>query len=435
MKKFTDIVKSMPKDLINFLKVFVSASMAIILITSILYGAVLGGIIKIITKANAVFPLIVLCSISSMLFSIIVLCIFSLSIKGIAGNFSNVLESISKGDFSLNLNKKDFKALGSVADSINGLMEEVRDVVNGSYTLTKSIIQSSYEVDSSANEAMKAMESISETIEEISNGAVQQASEAQKGADMAEHLSGQIAVVYDSYKIVIDETDNVNKLNKEGMESSRILKEKSDEYNSSSQRIFVAIENFTHTVENIGTFVKSIEDIAEQTNLLALNAAIEAARAGEAGKGFAVVADEVRKLADQSKQSTEEINNMMISIYNDSAQAADAIQVMKKASEQQNSSVNQTHESFIKISGAIESIVSKINDVNKAVEQMEKDKNKVVSVIENISAVSEETAAASKDVAATTEVQLKTFKDLKVAADKLNSLSGQMDKNLNKYKL
>lgn len=427
--------ESHPKNIGGLIKGILSASIILLIILSVIEGAALGVVLKVITKSNNIAILILLCIISNILLCIILILIIGKSIKKASGNFSSVIQAISSGDFSLSLDEKDFSSLGKAAGNVNKLMNEVRSIVTGSYGLTKSIVQSSYEVDLSAKEASEAINEISRTIDDIASGATEQASEAQRGAEMAENLSMQIAVVYNSYGEVISETNNVNRLNKEGLESAKVLRNKSNEYNQSAEKIFISIENLTNTLKDIGFFVESIESIAEQTNLLALNAAIEAARAGEAGKGFAVVADEVRKLADQSKESTEKISVMMNNIHQDTKQAQEAIEVMKSVSMQQGEAVNQTDDSFSRIAGAVDSIVVKINEVNKAVAQMEKDKDKVVTAIEKISSVSQQTAASSEEVSATTESQLKIFEGMKNAADKLNGLSKEMDENLKKYKL
>lgn len=427
--------KSMLNSLKSIFKTVASTSSIFALIISILLGVVLGVVLNLIVNADKLIIIVVVCIIFNVLLCIVVLTCFAVSMKKLMGNFANIFREIGQGDFSAALKAEDFKALGPVADNVNGLVSETRKIINGAYSLTTSIIKTSDEVDSLSNDATKAINEISKSVDEIASGATNQASEAQKGADLAENLSEQIDVVNRSYSVVINEAASVDTLNKEGIQAITVLKEKSDEYNEASEKIFTAIENLVTTLNDIGIFVESIEAIAEQTNLLALNAAIEAARAGEAGKGFAVVAEEVRKLADQSKESTEKITNMMKDIEQDSHQAIEAKETMKTVWVDQSEAVKQTDHSFSKIAGGIDSIVVKINDVNEAVLKMDKYKDNVLAVIENISSVSQETAACSEEVAATTESQLKLFENLKNVADKLNVLSKDMDKNLNKYKI
>ena len=188
-----------------------------------------------------------------------------------------------------------------------------------------------------------------------------------------------------------------------------------------------------NTVQQITSFTESIENITEQTNLLALNAAIEA-KSREAGLGFAVVADEVRKLADQSRQSNLEIANLVESISEDSKIAIEVIEDLRKTSEEQNLSVEQTKQAFSDIANAIYAIVDKFRSVNESVNKMQEDKDEVIRSIEHISSVSQETAA-SEEMSATTDSQMKAFDELNEASKSLEELVLELDERLKRYKI
>ncbi len=374
------------------------------------------------------------------LFACFVTCIVFIILTGLQykktiKQFSKDLDGFKSGDFSRIIEPKQYGILGQMATVVNLVISDVRSLIESFFNLSLSITQASRKVTSTSENATSAIEEISKTIDEIAKGASSQAEEAQIGVQVVDKLSDQINFVYESYSGITNETNKIIDLNTVGLKAVTTLRDKSKETYETSEKIFAVVENLTNTTKDIGLFVESIENIAEQTNLLALNAAIEAARAGEAGKGFAVVADEVRKLADQSRKSTEEINNMMQSIEEESALAISSMEIMKKVSQEQNLAVDKTNSSFSDIANAIDYIVEKINDVNKAVIKMQEDKSEVISAIENISSVSQQTAASSEEVAATTENQLKTLEDMKIASESLDQLVKQLDVKLKKYKL
>lgn len=318
---------------------------------------------------------------------------------------------------------------------MNSITSEMRKIVQGSYSLTKSIVDSSLDMSAKVGQATSSITEISKTINEIAAGASEQVLETQKSLEVFNGLSDQIIIVNDSYNSIVHETDSISSLNREGLETVKVLKEKSDDFGISSEKIFSAVENLTAALEGIGLFVQSIQSIADQTNLLALNAAIEAARAGESGRGFAVVADEVRKLAEQSKKSTEEISNMMVGIQKDSQQAIEAMKSMQNVSKEQLIAVEQTDASFRRIAHAIDNIVLKIKDTNNAVSQMEILKDKSISAIRNTAGISEQAAAASEELAANIELQTDIFEAMSKSAEELSNLSRNMNVNLEKYKL
>lgn len=401
---------------------------------AVLGGTVLGFILNAVTNADKTFLIIILCTISIIAVEILAFVVFSSSIKASSGSLSGIFLAISQGDFTINLDDKKYKTFGKIAEHMNSITSQMRDIIQGTFRLTKAIVDSSMDISGKVVKANSSFNEVSKTIEEIAAGASEQVSETQKSAEMFDALSNQIAEVYDSYETIVQEAEHVNTMNKDGLNTVKDLRDKSDEYNSSSEKIFFAVEKLTTTLNNIGMFVETIQGIAEQTNLLALNAAIEAARAGESGKGFAVVADEVRKLADQSKSSTENIRTMMGSIQEDSQQAIEAMKSMKAVSHEQLEAVSQTDEFFRKTAEAVESILSKINDTNSAIKQMESSKNASASAMEKTAQVSEQTAAACEELAATVESQLQLFDEMSASADKLSTLSKEMDESLRKYK-
>lgn len=402
------------------------------LLISVLLGAALGvaSMLAGITWLPLVFFIVY-----GIVITLVVKIMVEKSIKKLVTRFSTEMEVIKRGDFSRLVQSKNYGMLGGVASIVNAVLGDIRVLIDGFFTLSTSIVEASNKVNATAQEATAAVEEIAKTVDEIAKGASEQAQEAQQGVHTVDKLSDQINFVYDTYTGVTNETTRINELNNAGIESVKILRVKSKENFDTSEKIFSVVEKLTNTTKDIGLFVESIESIAEQTNLLALNAAIEAARAGEAGKGFAVVAEEVRKLADQSRQSTEEINNLVRSIQEESQQAIKSMEVMKKVSQDQNFAVNQTDSAFNDIANAITTIVSRINEVNAAVIQMQEDKNDVINSIETISSVSEETAASSEEVAASTEHQLQAFEGMKSAAEGLEQLVQELESKLKKYKL
>jgi methyl-accepting chemotaxis protein len=403
-----------------------------VMIGSIIFSLIFALIFSLLFKNFSLFLPIFL---SSMLMSLISRTLEIHYLKKTITKFNGEMQIIKQGDYSYLIESKNYGLFSKVVSIINPVLSDIRRLIDNFFSLSVSITQAANSVTNTSDGAKSAIQEISKTVNEIAKGASEQAADAQTGVQIVDKLSEQIDVVFNSYKEVTDETNKIVDLNDVGLESIKSLRKKSEDTFSTTEKIFSVVEKLTTTTKDIGIFVEAIENISEQTNLLALNAAIEAARAGEAGKGFAVVADEVRKLADQSRQSTDEITTLMESISEESQLAIQSMDDMKKVSTEQNKVVNNTNTAFEDISNAISYITEKINSVNIAINKMQNDKVEVISAIENISSVSQETAAASEEVATTTELQLKSIDDMSESAYSLSKQILELNNNLKKFKI
>lgn len=373
--------------------------------------------------------------ISGFLISVIAKWLADRSFRRLSKRLVADLEVFRSGIFTHYITPESFGPLEGAAHLTNELLSEIRLLINNFFSLSRSIRGSSYQVNETATTAAASIGEISETMAGIAKGAFDQAQESQQGVLMIEKLSEQIDKVYKSYQDVMNETGRIEGLNKAGMESVAILDKKSGETENASERIFGVVEKLTQTLSDIGLFVRSIEGIAEQTNLLALNAAIEAARAGDAGRGFAVVAEEVRKLADESKQSTMQIENLMENIQQETELAVTSMNVMRAATKEQSSAVVLTKTAFSNTASAIRAIVSQVGTVNEAIASMQTDKKEVMSVIESIASVSQQTASSSEEVSGSTTSQITAINTLKVAVTELDALVQSVELQLKKYKI
>lgn len=427
--------KEQPNGLMNSLKSKLLSSISLLLLVAVLEATIFAFVLKALNKYNSMFLLIILCVISNVIISILLFVIITINIKKSSLKIYDVIRLVSSGDLSVNIDINNQKTLGKIANHVNSITSEMRKIIQNTYNLTRSIVASSLDMSVKVSQATSSVSEISKTVNEIADGASLQVSETQNSIELFGDLTNQINLVNDSYNFIVCETDNISELNKKGTDTVNDLKIKSKEIDVSSTQIFSSVENLTTALEGIGLLVQTIQNIADKTNLLALNATIEAARAGDSGNGFAVVAEEIRKLADDSKKSTREIRDMISGIQDDSQQVNVAMNSMQDVLIQQLDAVNQTDASFQEIAIAINNIVQNIKDTSNAVSQMERLKDSSIEAIQRTAAISEQAAAASEELAANIELQMNVFDALSKSSEELNQMSKNMNKSLEKYKL
>jgi methyl-accepting chemotaxis protein len=213
------------------------------------------------------------------------------------------------------------------------------------------------------------------------------------------------------------------------------LDQKSKATSEITRNVITKVQKFETQSHHIGGFISSINKIAAQTNLLSLNASIEAARAGTAGLGFAVVAEEIRELADQTVQAASQIQNIVSELQSQTKETVDTALQAEGIVESQTVSLKKAVDAFHIIDQQVENLVNHMNQVSQGMQKIESAKEDTLTAIESISAVSEQTAAATEEVSATSLTQIDSVEQLRKSAYELAEDAIKLQETIKLFKI
>ncbi len=360
-----------------------------------------------------------------------------------------IAQSVSKPLKKLALTMKNAKSgdltekvLDEGKDEIAEVCNNYNDMISNISSLILKVRESSQYVFASANTISTASEStftiseqIAQSIEEMSMGSTNQASEINGSVMDINNLSEGITLVEENVSHVISIANNISGLNSTASNTINELNIKSAQVSDTTNKVYSNINDLSSSMKEIQKILKMQNTISEQTNLLALNASIEAARAGDAGKGFAVVASEVSKLADKSKEFNSIINNIIASIGNKTDDTVGEVLKSNEVVKEQINAVKDTEKLFETMFASMENVLANIKMTEKSVSDIMKSKNNVTESMGNISAVAQESAAVTQQISASTQEQITSSNELFNQAKDLKELAEALNVEITKFRI
>ena len=384
--------------------------------------SVISGSVDSIRLASII--VVILATVVSSAVGIVV----SNSIGSTVKSISNGFEQAAQGDLTVAIKSKRKDEFGALSASANKMMENTKRLLLKISATADSLKKSSVDIGGASGSLVTASENITNSVDEIRQGLDQQANDAGDCLAEADKLTEKIEVVRENVKAIDDMAADADESVKNGIQAVENLKTKANETVEVTKSVIVDIEALAAETSSIENIIATINDIASQTNLLSLNASIEAARAGEAGKGFSVVAEEIRKLAEQSAVSAGEIGTIITAVSAKTEKTAGAAKHAEEIVKQQEEAVATTLSEFNIINENVKTIASHLKEIGLQVVEMEKAKVNTLSAVDGISAVSEEAAASSTEVGETALAAQnaaknlnEVVKDLSIAADSLTT--------------
>ena len=370
--------------------------------------------------------------------AIIALIIGTVLAKGIGkaiGDMKNTMESVAQGDLTVQFKTKrkdEFKILeNSLSHMIGNMQQLVKEVAE----VSDRVNISAEDLSNTSSIVLESSKNISIAVNEVAIGSSKQVVDTDACLRQMSTLSDMVNKVYDETNEIDGLFENTRETVANGLSIVNNLNDKAKATSHITKEISTGMKNLEENSRSIESIVNAINEISEQTNLLSLNASFEAARAGESGRGFAVVAGEIRNLATKSMESANQIQEIINSIQYQTNETAKTTQKAEEIVLTQEKALQDTISVFGSINNLVEDLVLELDKIKQYVAGMESAKNDTLDSIQNISAVSEESAAASEEVSATAISQSEEIEQLAGAAEGLTSDAKVLQEAIGKFKI
>ena len=324
---------------------------------------------------------------------------------------------------------------GAIAHAVLHMKQALRSMVQQIRAQSANIHQASGQLEENATATSGNVDSVETAVNEIATGATSQATETQRATE-------DVVMMGTMIEDTSTQVENLNSTAVEMSNASASARDALEELNHINEKAIESIEVIyqqTHTTNESALKIKDVTEliasIAEETNLLSLNASIEAARAGDAGKGFAVVASQIQKLAEQSNASTKKIDDIIHTLLMDSENAVHTMEEVREVMHQQSEKVEQTKQVFGSVNQGIDQSISGMETISEHTRQLDHARENIVDTVQNLSAIAQENAASTEETNAVVMEIGGVMQQISGNAQELRRIADILEKNMETFKL
>lgn len=352
---------------------------------------------------------------------------------------SQIVQKMADLDFSENENTEKMKKrkdeTGVMTRSVALLREELVNLLEGIQKQSVQLFKTSANLDGDSDETQKMVEQVDRAVGDIATGATSQAQETQNATENVIAMGNMIEDTNAEAERLNGNAQQMKDSSDQAMQILKELNEINDRTKQSIEEVYTQTNITNESVQKIKEATVLIASIAEETNLLSLNASIEAARAGEQGKGFAVVASQIQKLAEQSNESASQIDEITNALISDSTKSVETIAQVRDIMNEQSEKMEKTDSMFRQVNTGVDHAMDSVNTITEKTELLNQSREKIIDVVQNLSAIAEENAASSQETSASITQVNTVVTDISDNASGLKDIAYHLENDVKRVQL